>query len=83
MQNRVLTALSRTRCAYRLLFRNPKPPDMISPVLAQFSSKDVAGKIFAAKSKLAKFGTFVSESFTKKRREILQLVQDRLGNHNV
>ena len=62
---------------------NPTRPDMIGPVLAQFSSKDVARKVFAAKSKLAKSGIFVSESLTKKRREILQLARDRLGNHNV
>ena len=62
---------------------NPTRPDMIAPVLAQFSSKDVARKVFAAKSKLAKSGIFVSESLTKKRREILQLARDRLGNHNV
>ncbi|XP_065584469.1 uncharacterized protein LOC136043481, partial [Artemia franciscana] len=58
---------------------NPTRPDMIAPVLAQFSSKDVARKVFAAKSKLAKSGIFVSESLTKKRREILQLARDRLG----
>jgi len=62
---------------------NPTWPDMIAPVLAQFSSKDVARKVFVDKSKLAKSGIFVSESLTKKRREILQLALDRLDNHNV
>ena len=62
---------------------NSTRPDMIAPVFAQFSSKDVAGKVFAAKSKLAKSVIFVSESSIKKRREILQLARDRLGNHNV
>jgi len=62
---------------------NPTRPDIIAPVLAQFSSKAVARKVFVAKSKLAKSGIFVSENLTKKRREILQLARDRLGNHNV
>jgi len=62
---------------------NPTRPYMIAPVLAQFSSKAVARKVFVAKSKLAKSGIFVSENLTKKRREILQLARDRLGNHNV
>ena len=56
---------------------------MIATVLSQLSSKDVARKILVSKSKLAKSGIFVSESLTKKRRKILQLVRERLGNHNV
>ena len=62
---------------------SPTRPDIIAPVLAQFSSKDVARKVFTAKSKLAKSSIFVSESLTRKRREFLQLARDRLGNHNV
>ena len=62
---------------------NPPRPHMIASVLAQFSSKYVARKLFAAKSKLAKSYIFVSESLTKKRREMLQLARVRLGNQNV
>ena len=49
---------------------NPTRPDMIAPVLV-------------SKRKLAKSGIFVSESLTKKRRKILQLGRERLGNHNL
>ena len=80
----VQVTVSELHKVYRFtLSANPTRPGLIAPVFSQFSSKDVTRKIFAAKSKLAKSCIFVSESITKKRREILQLACDMLGNYNV
>lgn len=57
--------------------------DKVAPVLVRFVSKEVARKVFLQKSKLAGSGIFVSESLTKRRRDLLNAARDRFGVKNV
>ena len=59
--------------------RNNKTP----PVLVKFVNRDIARKVFKAKARLALSEIFVSESLTKKRREILNAVKDKLCHRSV
>lgn len=53
------------------------------PVLVTFKSAEIARKVFACKSKLARSGIFVTEYLTSKKKQILDLAKSKLGNRNV
>jgi len=55
----------------------------IATVLVKFSNLDIPGKVFAAKSKLAMSGVFVSENLTKKRHDLLNAACSTFGPRSV
>ena len=54
----------------------------VAPIFVQFSSKNVARKVFKAKSKLTSAGVFASESLGTLRRDILNAAKDKYGKRN-
>ena len=72
---------------YRLRLNNQAPQTeesstRVAPIIVKFSSKDVARKVFKAKARLASTGIFISESLTKRRRDILNAAKDIYGPRN-
>ena len=51
-------------------------------IIFKFSSKYVARKVFKAKARLASTSVFVSESLTKRRRDIWNAAKDKYGQRN-
>ena len=73
---------------YRFRLNNPitqheESSIRIAPIVVKFSGKDVARRVSKAKAKLASTGVFVSESLTKRRRDILNAAKDKYGQRNV
>ena len=73
---------------YRLRLNNPttQPEESsirVAPIVVKFSGKDVARRVFKAKAKFASTGVFVSESLTKRRRDILNAAKDKYSQRNV
>jgi len=54
----------------------------VAPIPVKFSSKDVARKVFKAKARRHPTGVFVSESLTKRRRDILNAAKNTYGQRN-
>lgn len=69
---------------YRSKLNNPgSANDKVAPVFVRFSTCETARKVFASKSKLAGSKIFLSESLTKRRRDILSAARDKFGVKNV
>ena len=62
---------------------NSQRPEKVAPVLVKFRLKDIASAVFKAKNNLINSGIFVSENFTKKKRELLNAARDKFGNRCV
>ena len=50
--------------------------EKVAPVLVRFVGKEFAREVFSEKSKLVGSGIFVSESLTKRRRDLLNAARD-------
>ena len=68
---------------YRFSLNDSNDQSKVSPVLIRFKNVELARVVFKEKTKLAKSGIFLSESLTKKRREILNAARDCFGKFNV